>query len=142
MRQRPSGSGSYRPIVEASKGIGILFGSDFWESKGLPANVKVDIILANEKRLLESQRLLRQVKDKRTILDQPSLLQDVPNHEPKLVELSKVHIEQEERAEDLDESTLALIGQYNDLINTITETFVRYDELLSAAEEVKQTNKR
>ena len=38
----------------------------------------------------------------------------------------------------LGHSTLDLIAQYNDIMATITETFVRYDEILKAAENLKR----
>ena len=37
----------------------------------------------------------------------------------------------------LNESTLELVEKYNDVISTIAETFVRYDEMLRALEESK-----
>ena len=40
----------------------------------------------------------------------------------------------------LNESTLELVERYNDVISTIAETFVRYDEMIKALEEAKETN--
>ena len=40
----------------------------------------------------------------------------------------------------LNESTLELVERYNDVISTIAETFVRYDEMLKAIEEAKASN--
>ena len=37
----------------------------------------------------------------------------------------------------LNESTLELVERYNDVISTIAETFVRYDEMLKVLEEAK-----
>ena len=39
----------------------------------------------------------------------------------------------------LNESTLELVEKYNDVISTIAETFVRYDEMLRALEDAKST---
>ena len=39
----------------------------------------------------------------------------------------------------LNESTLELVEKYNDVISTIAETFVRYDEMLRALEESKSS---
>ena len=39
----------------------------------------------------------------------------------------------------LNESTLELVEKYNDVISTIAETFVRYDGMLKAMEDAKDT---
>ena len=39
----------------------------------------------------------------------------------------------------LNESTLELVEKYNDVISTIAETFVRYDEMLKALEDAKSS---
>lgn len=43
-------------------------------------------------------------------------------------------MEQEERSEEMSDSTLALIGQYNEILETISKTFLRYDKIISDAE--------
>ena len=40
----------------------------------------------------------------------------------------------------LNESTLELVERYNDVISTIAETFVRYDEMIKALEEAKESS--
>jgi len=40
----------------------------------------------------------------------------------------------------LNDSTLELVERYNDVISTIAETFVRYDEMIKALEEAKETS--
>ena len=84
--------------------------------------------------MIESQLAMSQVASKAKLLD--SNLDNLP--EKRLVELSKVHIDQEEKADSLGQSTIELISQYNDIMTTITETFVRYDEVIRAAENLKR----
>ena len=43
-------------------------------------------------------------------------------------------MEQEERGDNLSDSTLALIGQYNDILETISKSFFHYDKIISEAE--------
>lgn len=43
-------------------------------------------------------------------------------------------MEQEERGDNLSDSTLALIGQYNDILETISKSFLHYDKIISEAE--------
>ena len=84
--------------------------------------------------LIESQLALSQVASKSKLLD--TNIASLP--EKRLIELSKVHIDQEEKANGLGQSTIELIGQYNEIMATITETFVRYDEVIRAAENLKR----
>ena len=63
----------------------------FGESKGLSAQCKVDLILANEERLKRTNNLLNKVVEQRSALDSEAI-RDVPRLEPKLVELSKIQV--------------------------------------------------
>ena len=77
---------------------------------------------------------MSEVASKAKVLDMT--LEELP--QDKLVKLAEIHNDQEDRAEALGQSTLDLIAQYNDIMATITETFVRYDEILKAAENLKR----
>ena len=50
-------------------------------------------------------------------------------------QLAKLQVEQEERTEELSEETLSLIGQYNAIVETISQSFLHYDKIISAEEE-------
>lgn len=63
------------------------------------------------------------------------------NHLFLLFQLAKIQVEQDERAEDLTESTLALIGEYNGIVETISKSFLRYDKIISDAEAEVESKK-
>ena len=50
-------------------------------------------------------------------------------------QLAKLQVEQEERTEELSDETLSLIGQYNAIVETISQSFLHYDKIISAEEE-------
>jgi len=50
-------------------------------------------------------------------------------------QLAQIQVEQEERTGELSEETLALIGQYNAIVETISQSFLHYDKIISAEEE-------
>jgi hypothetical protein len=48
---------------------------------------------------------------------------------------------QEERAEEISDDSLALIGQYNSIVETISKTFLQYDNIIAAEEEKAESKK-
>ena len=127
------------PLMRRLKELESYLDPSFSESKGIPAELKADLILTRQQQILEANKLKSSIPQKAKVLDK-NLVQDLP--EKALISLSKVHIDQEERAEKLGHETLNLIAQYNDIMATISETFVRYDEVISAAEEVKKASQK
>jgi hypothetical protein len=53
--------------------------------------------------------------------------------------LAKIHVDQEDRAGVLSEESLSLVGQYNEIIDTISKAFVSYDQIVSKHEELATT---
>ena len=111
----------------------------FGENKGLPTELKVEIILAQEEKIRKSAELLNAIQKKSTVLNSDAILTYTqPDCEKNLVKLSTIQLEQEAKCDRLNESTLELVERYNDIISTIAETFMRYDEMLKALEEAKR----
>jgi hypothetical protein len=48
---------------------------------------------------------------------------------------------QEERSKEISDDSLALIGQYNSIVETISKTFVQYDNIIAAKEEKAESKK-
>merc|ERR1712141_354923 len=112
----------------------------FGESKGLPAELKVEMILAQEEKIRKSAELLKDIQEKSAVLNADAILTYTqPECERNLIKLSTIQLEQEVKCNRLNESTLELVEKYNDVISTIAETFVRYDEMLRALEESKSS---
>merc|ERR1711935_876331 len=104
---------------------------------GLSLEARAELILNEEKQIRQSNNLLEQVKAKKSVLDSETL-KNVPSMEGKLLELTKLHLDQQSQCEDWSNEALDLVEQYNGLIDTLSQTFVEYDKVLTAAEEVAE----
>lgn len=129
------------PLFRRLKELESYMDPSFGESKGLPAELKVQMILAQEEKIRKSADLLKDIQAKSAVLNADAILTYTqPECERNLVKLSTIQLEQEMACSSLNESTLELVERYNDVISTIAETFVRYDEMLKAIEEAKASN--
>ena len=104
---------------------------------GLSLEARGELILNEETRLRKINDLLDKVKERKSVLDSETI-KDVPNMEGKLLELTKVHLDQSNRTEEWSEEVFGLIEQYNDIVDSITKTFIEYDKVLSKAEEASK----
>ena len=100
---------------------------------GLTLESRAELILSEEAKLKETNAMLEQVKDKKKVLDSESI-KNVPSLEGKLLELTRIHLEQNAQGEQWSDEALKLIEQYNDVIDSITKAFIEYDKVISAAE--------
>merc|ERR1711863_78343 len=126
------------PLFRRLKELETYMDPTFGESKGLPAELKVEMILAQEDKIRKSAELLKDIQEKSAVLNADAILTYTqPECERNLIKLSTIQLEQEVKCNRLNESTLELVEKYNDVISTIAETFVRYDEMLKAFEEAK-----
>lgn len=103
---------------------------------GLTLEARAELILSEESKLKQNNALLEQVKDKKNVLDSETL-KNVPNMEGQLLQLTKVHLQQSQDCDQWSDEVLELIDQYNDVIESLTKTFIEYDKVLSAAEDKK-----
>lgn len=128
------------PLFRRLKELETYMDPSFGESKGLPTELKVEMILAQEEKIRKSAALLKDIQEKSAVLNADAILTYTqPECERNLVKLSTIQLEQEVACNGLNESTLELVEKYNDVISTIAETFVRYDEMLRALEDAKST---
>merc|ERR1712203_568824 len=127
------------PLFRRLKELESYMDPSFGESKGLPAELKVEMILAQEENR-KSAELLKDIQEKSAVLNADAILTYTqPECERNLIKLSTIQLEQEVKCNRLNESTLELVENYNDVISTIAETFVRYDEMLRALEDSKSS---
>jgi hypothetical protein len=108
-----------------------------WTEASLSIDSRAELILNEERRIRHNNALLEKVKEKKVFLDSETL-KNVPSLESKLVQLTKLHLDQNERGDQWAEDSLGLIEQYNDVVDAITSTFIEYDKVLTAAEELSQ----
>ena len=104
---------------------------------GLSIEARAELIVNEEKQIRQTNSLLEQVKAKKSVLDSETL-KNVPSMEGKLLELTKLHLDQHNRCEEWSNESLDLVQQYNDVIDTLTQTFIEYDKVLTAAEEAAE----
>lgn len=128
------------PLFRRLKELESYMDPSFGESKGLPAELKVEMILAQEEKIRKSAELLKDIQEKSAVLNADAILTYTqPECEQNLIKLSTIQLDQEVKCNRLNDSTLELVEKYNDVISTIAETFVRYDEMLRALEESKSS---
>ena len=103
---------------------------------GLTLESRAELILSEESKLKETNAMLDQVQDKKKVLDSESI-KNVPDLESKLLDLTRIHLEQNAQGDQWSGDVLKLIEQYNDVIDSITKAFIEYDKIISAAETSK-----
>ena len=101
---------------------------------GLSLEARAELVLNEEDRLRKINATLEIIKEKKSVLDSETL-KHVPSLEGKLLELTKIHLDQSQRCDEWSEEALGHVEQYNEVIDAITKTFIEYDKVLSAAEE-------
>ena len=104
---------------------------------GLTLEARAELILAEEDKLRRTNQLLDRVNDGKAVLDSEHL-KNVPSLEGKLLELTKVHLDQNEKCDQFNDEVYQLMDQYNEVIDALTKTFIEYDKVLSAAEEAQK----
>ena len=58
----------------------------------------------------------------------------VSDMEPRLQKIAALHLEQDSKGQQLSSETLDLIKEYNETLQTLTEGFLKYDEILKREE--------
>ena len=54
---------------------------------------------------------------------------------PRMAELTKIQLEQRDLGENITEQSVDLVQKYNDIISSLTETFIQADYIVSKAEQ-------
>ena len=119
-----------RRTAELERYLDPSFGEQYG---GVSAEVKADLILAHQDQIRRTADLLGRVAERKKVLDSQSF-GSAAELEPKLAQLTKIQVEQEEKCGVMTQETLDLIGQYNEIMETLSKGFVEYDRLISAAE--------
>lgn len=119
-----------RRTAELERYLDPSFGEQYG---GVSAEVKADLILAHQNQIRRTADLLSQVAERKKVLDSQSFA-SAAELEPKLAKLTKIQVEQEETCGAVTQDTLDLIGQYNEIMDTLSKSFVEYDRLITAAE--------
>lgn len=120
----------WRRLAELERYLDPAFAEEWG---GVAPEVKLELILASEDRLRACHARLERLEAGQTVLNAEAF-QRVSDLEPRLKEVTKIQLEQGEKVETVNQETLDLVGQYNDIMETVTKTFVHYDQILKEAE--------
>ncbi|KAF9101781.1 hypothetical protein BGX27_011335 [Mortierella sp. AM989] len=99
----------------------------------LSLQAKIELILAAQEDL---QKLAEESKEVQSLQRCAEIggLKNVESHYPALSKLETIHIEQFQEANKISDKANKLTDDYNGLINTLSEVFLSWDALLTAAE--------
>ncbi|KAF9349495.1 Dynactin subunit 3 [Mortierella sp. AD094] len=117
---------------ESSKLINNPYGSHS-DRELLSLQAKTELILAAQEDL---QKLAEESKEIQSLQRCAEIggLKSVESHYPELSKLETIHIEQFQEANKISDRANKLTDDYNGLINTLSEVFLSWDALLTAAE--------
>ncbi|XP_030048702.1 dynactin subunit 3 [Microcaecilia unicolor] len=102
----------------------------------IPDAMKLEFILAEEQFILNQAALLEQAKSLQPFLDSEHI-KAVSGHAAKLQTLSQIHIQQQDKSEEITAETKKLLEDYNKTILLLSKQFVQWDEMLTQLEAVK-----
>merc|ERR1711874_108438 len=103
----------------------------FGEKEAYSLGVKMSLVENQFEAVRENQESLENLKGS---LEKGNLLK-MEELRPRMAELTKIQLEQRELGEDITEQTLDLVQKYNDIISSLTETFIQADHIVSKAEQ-------
>lgn len=106
----------------------------------LPEGALTDLLLCQDEHWQQQLQNLQQVVQLRPVLDSQPIRECVGQSD-RLVELSYKQSELEELELEQSERVTKLLDSYNSIIQTLTETFVRMDEIVTRAEITAQPKK-
>ncbi|KAF9281039.1 hypothetical protein BGZ68_006869 [Mortierella alpina] len=129
---REEAGGEDAPVDEASNLVPNLNGSHS-DRELLTLQAKTELILAAQEEL---QKLAEESKEIQNLQRCAEIggLKNVESQYPVLSQLETVHIEQCQESNKISDKMNKLTDDYNSLINTLSEVFLSWDALLTAAE--------
>ncbi|KAF9206134.1 hypothetical protein BGZ49_002961 [Haplosporangium sp. Z 27] len=117
---------------ESSKLIGSPYGSHS-DRELLSLQAKTELILAARNDLEDLAEESKEIQSLQRCAEIGGL-KNVESHYPVLSKLETIHIEQLQEVNKISDKAYKLTDDYNSLINTLSEVFLSWDALLTAAE--------
>jgi len=106
----------------------------FGEKEACSLGVKMSLVENQFEAVRENQESLENLEKLKGSLEKGNLLK-MEELRPRMAELTRIQLEQRELGEDITEQTLDLVQKYNDIISSLTETFIQADHIVSKAEQ-------
>ncbi|XP_046845416.1 dynactin subunit 3-like [Xenia sp. Carnegie-2017] len=110
---------------------------EFLEKLKLTDDAKTDIILADEKNLLDAAKQL-EILDKLKNVPSEATFKDIPEWSEKLQPLIQVNLQQLEDLNTLDEEICNLTTTYNKIIVDLSNQFKQWENIICELEEEAQ----
>ncbi|KAK3880500.1 hypothetical protein Pmani_014015 [Petrolisthes manimaculis] len=105
----------------------------YGESLELWDSVKMDLVMAREEHLRTNHHHLNTINSLKSVLDSQHIA-DTANLGEELVRVAGGQGELEDSTTTQSAQIKQLLHQYNDIINTLTETFIKMDDIVTKAE--------
>merc|ERR1712141_71676 len=99
----------------------------FGEKEACSLGVKMSLVENQFEAVRENQESLENLEKLKGSLEEGNLL--------KMAELTRIQLEQRDLGENITEQTVDLVQRYNDIISSLTETFIQADHIVSKAEQ-------
>ena len=99
----------------------------------VPTTARLRAALATEKGVMATAAQLERLEKVKDFVNSEAL-ESLPEKAPKLMALAGLQGEQTAEAAELGHRAAALVQQYNEIVATLNQKFVYWDELLTAAE--------
>lgn len=109
----------------------------FTDFIAVPDAMKLEFILAEEEFLRSQAALLEQVHNLQPLLDS-NHIKAVPELTTKVQRLSEIHIQQQDKNEELSSEVKRLFEEYNKMMFLLSKQFSQWDETLRTLEGSKQ----
>ncbi|EDO44294.1 predicted protein [Nematostella vectensis] len=129
-------SSKYSRVAEAWKKVKELetfLSPEFVEGATLSDDVKADIIITGENKLISCTEKLSEIEDLNKIVNTEHL-KDLPVWCAKMEPLIQVQIKQQEHVGEMNERLTNLLSCYNNIITTLSKQFIEWDALLTQLE--------
>ena len=85
--------------------------------------------------------MLQQVDEKKKVLDASKDFENAARLQPRLLELTKIQLDQDEAGREMSAETCSLVAEYNGLVETISQALIGYDQALTKAEAAADANR-
>ena len=100
----------------------------------MATSVKTDLILAQEEKIKKTAEMLTKISQAEKVLNGKAF-NDVSDFEAKLNCVTMNAVEQERKFAGLERETVELIAEYNEIMDTISQSFLACDKKLTQLEE-------
>ncbi|XP_046399225.1 uncharacterized protein LOC124165776 [Ischnura elegans] len=101
---------------------------------------KLDVILSMEPELVQNVKYFQQLQQLKSVLDSEHI-KNIPALQSKVDKLIVVELENKTKFENVTKETYDMIEQYNGIINSLSQSFVVWESMITNCEIARQIKK-